>query len=250
MRASAPTPASLARLVALALVLLTAAPAAAQTPDTTGVPRDSLAVPADSLALPADTLGFGDPLALPTFDDVPGLDGALPDRMPLRTRLFWGEHGAFRAVGLAPETRAGELRLRRRMLTWHQRGGLVTFAALSAQVYLGQRLSSDRGASDGIRSAHRTLGYTSFGLYSATASLSILAPPAARYRRGYSSIKVHAALAVVHFAGMMAQPWLGQHLAGAPTASSYDRRLRTHQWVGLTMYGAYTAAIATTLLPR
>jgi hypothetical protein len=174
----------------------------------------------------------------------PARADSLPDGMPLYTRLLWGEHGAVRALGLAPETRRGELRLRRTMLQWHQRMGLATLGALTAQVVLGELIAADRAGNGDLAPVHRTLGYVTFGMYLGTASLSLGAPPARRYGGGFSNVQLHRYLALVHFTGMMAQPWLGAHLADAASLESYDARLTTHQWVGRITYAAFLAAVA------
>ncbi len=175
---------------------------------------------------------------------------SLPEGMPLNTRLLWGHKGLFRLLGVAPATRQRELEIRRTMLYWHQRLALVTFAALTTQVILGEVLASNRVRYyQDLQPVHRTLGYATFGLYLTTASLSLGAPPARRYTPGFSSIKLHRWLALIHFTGMMLQPWLGRHLRLAPTPDSYERRLRMHRWVGRITLGAYTAAFMAILLP-
>lgn len=175
---------------------------------------------------------------------------SLPQGMPWNTRLLWGQHGLFRLIGLAPASRRRELEIRQTMLQWHQRMALVTFAALTTQVILGEVLASNRPRYyQELQPVHRTLGYVTFGLYMGTASLSLGAPPARRYDPGFSSIKLHRWLALIHFSGMALQPWLGRHVRAAPSAESYDRRLNTHRWVGRLTLGAYTAAFLVITLP-
>jgi hypothetical protein len=176
------------------------------------------------------------------------LPDSLPDGMPFYTGLLWGEHGLVRAVGLAPSTRRGELVLRRSMLQWHQRMGLATLGVMTAQVILGELIAADRVEHSDLIPTHRTLGYVTFGMYLGTASLSLGAPPARRYGGGFSNVQLHRYLALVHFTGMMAQPWLGQHIGGATSLESYESRLRTHQWVGRITYTAFLAAILSIFL--
>lgn len=173
---------------------------------------------------------------------------SLPGGMPLRVRLLWGERGLVRGLGLAPDTRAGELRLRRSMLQWHQRAGLVTLGALTTQVVLGELIAKDRIKHRDLKPYHKNGAYVTFGLYMTTAGLSLLAPPARRYSTGFSSIKLHRRLAVLHFAGMVAQPLLGRALVRSTSPQQYDDRLQTHLWVGRVTLGAYTAAILSTFL--
>ena len=175
---------------------------------------------------------------------------SLPSGMPLHTRLFWGDRGLMRTLGLAPATRSGELRLRRSMLQWHQRMGLLTFGALGTQVVLGELLAANPARYyENLRPVHRTLGYVTFGTYMTTASLSVFAPPARRYSDGFSSVRLHRWLALVHFAGMAVQPWLGIRLADATSAEAYDRRLGQHRWVGRITLAAYTTALLSIFLP-
>ncbi len=181
---------------------------------------------------------------------VPSPTDSLPDGMPLNTRLLWGRKGLLRLLGLAPATRRRELEIRHTMLQWHQRLALVTFAALTTQVILGEVLASDRARYyQKLQPIHQPLGYVTFGLYLTTASLSLGAPPARRYTPGFNSIKLHRTLALIHFTGMMLQPWLGRRLRLAPSPESYERRLRTHRWVGRITLGAYAAAFLAILLP-
>ncbi len=175
---------------------------------------------------------------------------SLPEGMPLLTRAFWGRNGAFRKLGLGPSTRAGELRLRRSMLQWHQRLGLATWLAMTAQVTTGGLVQSNPARYyDNLQPVHKTLGYVTFGAYSTTAGLSIFAPPARRYGSGLNSIKLHRYLALIHFSGMMAQPWLGAASARATDADRYDRLSTLHKWVGIATYTAFTGAILTIWLP-
>lgn len=186
----------------------------------------------------------------PAISIAPSSPDSLPDGMPLNTRLLWGRKGLLRRMGLAPQTRRRELEIRQSMLQWHQRMALATFAVLATQVALGEVLASDRSRYyQDLQPIHRTLGYVTFGLYLTTASLSLGALPARRYDSGFSSIKLHRGLALIHFTGMALQPWLGRHLRQAPTPDSYERRLRTHRWVGRLTLGAYVAALVTITLP-
>ncbi len=175
---------------------------------------------------------------------------SLPDGMPLPTRLLWGRNGLIRLIGLSPSTRQAELDLRRGMLQWHQRLGLVTFAAMTTQVILGEMIANNPAEHyNNLQPIHRTLGYATFGVYMGTATLSLGAPPARRYGDGFSSVRLHRYLAIVHFAGMIAQPILGYRLAGATTTDQYNSRLKTHRWVGRITYGAFSLAMISIFLP-
>src|ERR1035437_9142767 len=67
----------------------------------------------------------------------------LPDNISFGEKVFWGEHGVFRGLGIAspltPEVRKHELAVRRMMLTMHQIGGFIALAAMIGTAYTGQR---------------------------------------------------------------------------------------------------------------
>lgn len=229
---------------------LAAGSAAAQTPLTAPSPQG---LTARLVGPPVTTVWARSPTTLPslTGPTAPAVTEAdsLPSGMPLRTRLLWGQRGLMRTLGLAPSTRRGELDLRRSMLQWHQRMGLLTFGLLTTQVILGELMANNPATHyEDLRPIHRTLGYVTFGTYMTTASLSLFAPPARLYRDGFSSVKLHRWLAVVHFAGMAIQPWLGARISEA-TGSDYDQRLDQHRWVGRITLAAYTSAILSIFLP-
>jgi len=174
----------------------------------------------------------------------------LPDGMPISKRLFWGQSGVFRVVGLAPETREEELRLRRTLLQWHQRAGLVTWVAMTAQTVIGSRMYDDLpGNYSRYRDTHKRLGYTTFALYSTTAALQLAAPPARSYDDGITNITIHRALSYVHFAGMMATPLLGVSASRADSPDSYQRALDRHRVVGWVTYAAFSGAILSIFIP-
>lgn len=136
-------------------------------------------------------------------------DILVTDSLSFRAKLFWGEKGLFRKINLVPNNRKSEMKLRRNMLQWHQRLGLLTLGAITYQFISGKKqynnnfenFDSDR------QKRHKIVEYTTYGLYLATASLSISAPPPMKQTKGLSSTKIHKYLAIVHFTAMIAQPW-------------------------------------------
>ena len=175
---------------------------------------------------------------------------SLPFSMPLLKRVFWGHQGIFRKTGIAPKYRSTELHLRRTMLQWHQRLGLITLTGMIIQFTTGLLIYNNPAKYyQKWRPIHRTSGYVLLGLYGATASLSIFAPPARVYRPGFNSIKLHQYLALIHFPGMMLQPYLGWKAATARSAQAYDRYLNLHRTVGFITTLAFSAAVLSTFLP-
>ncbi|MCS7082685.1 MAG: hypothetical protein N2561_05105 [Bacteroidetes bacterium] len=195
-------------------------------------------------ARPLEGLGFeasSDTLRMSRLD-------SLPENMPLVNRFFWGRKGLVRLLGLDPPSRRAELALRAEMLQTHQKLGFLLLGAMTAQVLTGQLMYS-QGARyySALQPVHQALGYLSFGLYMATASLSMLAPPARRYQAGLYPIQLHRYLAFVHFPGMMAQPWLGWAMRNAQNPDTYRRLRSWHRWVGWITYGALLGAFGMTL---
>ena len=247
----------LAAALALGSLTLAAAPALAGDPPGVLTPAGTGVIGPAAVGLTglrpapaplfADLVGTGSGEADPATLTAPR-DSTLrlPAHMPPYTTFLWGHRGVVRALGLAPSSRRKELQLRRKMLGLHQTLGLVTWGVFTAQMVTGQLLVNDY--SDRTARLHRPLGYTTFGLYLGTATLSLGAPPARRYDTGYSTVRLHRWLALVHFSGMMAQPWLGRWVANA--SGDYDRRRTIHQAVGYVTYAAFTTAMGTILLGR
>jgi cytochrome b561 len=195
--------------------------------------------------IPVPVFEWSDPVG----DSTASVD-SLPDGMPLSKRLLWGRNGVVRVVGLAPDSREEELRLRRAMLQWHQRTGLATWLAMTAQTAIGARMYDDLpGNYQRYRDTHRRLGYATFALYSTTAALQLAAPPAREYDDGITNISVHRALSYVHFAGMMATPLLGASATRADSPEAYQQALDRHRLVGWVTYAAFSGAILSIFIP-
>lgn len=168
----------------------------------------------------------------------------LPGNMSWMERGLWGENGLVRKVGIAsplsPETRKGELAVRRTMLTTHQIGGFVTLALLGTTVYYGQQ-ALNNPTNRGYRSTHTNLVTASIISYSATGLLAVLSPPPLIRRDEVSTTTIHKMLAWVHFAGMVITPIIGSTLRHS---MNYDQQARFHQVSGYIT----TAALAASLI--
>ena len=141
------------------------------------------------------------------------------EQMPLHTKLLWGENGFFRQINFGPKTRKDELKLRVKMLQNHQKLALLSLGMLAYQSSIGYNIAEgDYSKQD----AHRTFSKITWGTYMVSASLSYFAPPAQKYNKRISSMKVHQWLSYIHFAGMMALPVLGKNIV---TSNDYDLSL-------------------------
>ena len=175
------------------------------------------------------------------------LSDTLPQNMPLSKELVWGRNGLARKLNFAPESREGELKLRHKMLQTHQKLGLLTLGMMGYQVYLGNNIN---GQSD--KFLHRKLGYSTFGVYMTAAGFSLLSPPALKYNKGISSIKLHRYLSYIHFAGMLCMPYLGYLSAGnldTDAAEYHTKALKAHGIVGSITFASLSLSFLTTLLP-
>jgi hypothetical protein len=161
----------------------------------------------------------------------------LPDHMIITQRLLWGEKGlmrSFNAFELTPEKRAKELKLRRTMLVTHQILGVVTSLGMIGQGYVGSKLIN---GDQGIKDLHEGLAAGVNIGYFTTTSLALFSPPKMlNERKGYSSIKIHKYLAMIHFAGMIATNILADFTEG-------DIKMqKIHRAVAFTTFGAFLAA--------
>lgn len=162
----------------------------------------------------------------------------LPKKFPFTQRLLWGNKGLMRNFNefeLTPAKRQNELKIRRTMLIAHQAMGFVTLGTMIAQGIVGQRLyNGDRS----LRDTHEGLAAAVNICYFSTASLALFAPPKMfDERKGYSSIKLHKALAIVHFSAMVATNILAGQLEGNPNLRSW------HRAAAFTAFGAFAASM-------
>jgi hypothetical protein len=162
----------------------------------------------------------------------------LPDHFLFTQRIVWGEKGLmrnFKSFELTPEERQKELKIRRGMLVAHQVAGFTTLGLMVAQGFVGSSLYNGNYDKHEV---HETLAAAiNFG-YFTTASLSLFAPPKMLdERKGYSSIKLHKALAIVHLSGMIATDILASQLESNPDLKPY------HRAAAFTTFGAFAASM-------
>ncbi len=172
------------------------------------------------------------------------LKDSLPNNMPIIKHVFWSEKGLVRKFDLAPKSRLKELELRRNMMQVHQKTALVNLGLMSYQYYLGRNMDEDYQHRSDL---HRNLGYASFGLYMTSAGLSIFSPPALDYDKGISSMNIHRVLSIIHFSGMMIQPWLGYQISNSSCHGEHYMNL--HENVANIVFVSYLLSFMVTLLP-
>ena len=159
----------------------------------------------------------------------------IPDKMIFTQKIFWGEKGLLRKVGISKlniENREKELILREKMLKAHQIIGYVTFTAMIAQGIIGRKLYN--GEND-LYDTHKNLGNFVTASYFAGASLSLLAPPPiiSKEIKGLNNIKAHKILANLHLPAMIA------------TNIYSDRDRDIHKASAYTAFASYALALIT-----
>jgi hypothetical protein len=162
----------------------------------------------------------------------------LPSKMIFTQRLLWGKKGLMRNFNrfeLTPEKRKKELKVRRTMLTTHQVMGFVTMASMLSQVIVGERLYDGKTE---LKDTHEFLAGLTNITYITTASLSLFAPPRMMDEyKGYSNLKVHRILAIVHITGMIATNILGSLVGDHPELRPY------HAAAAITTFASFSAAM-------
>ncbi|WP_420150735.1 hypothetical protein [Spirosoma sp.] len=207
---------------------------------TSETPRDTVPAPGavkDSVAAAssADDLLAG-------LSDSTETQELLPHKMLFTQRAFWGPKGLLRslkAAPLTPEGRIKELKVRRAMLVTHQVGGFVTLAGFVAQGLLGAKLYKAQGQEYADLKKWHERSATFINItYGTTLALALTTPPPiVGPRRGFTTIKLHKYLAIVHLSGMIATNVLAHMIEKDFTLKPY------HRAAAYATFGAYAASI-------
>jgi hypothetical protein len=174
----------------------------------------------------------------------------LPDKISFGEKLFWGERGVFRGLGIAssltPEVRKHELTVRRAMLTIHQIGGFLALASMIGTTWTGQR-TIDYPTNRALRNDHQKFVLSTIITYSLTASLSILSPPPLiRRDDGGGTTAIHKTLAWFHVAGMILTPILGSMVSQRGVKGSLGintDKAHFHQYAGYITTAIFAASM-------
>jgi hypothetical protein len=203
--------------------------------DSTAVRRDTTRKSSAEPASSADDLLAG-------LADSSANQPLLPHKMIFTQRAFWGEKGLLRTMKIAPltpEGRVHELKVRRTMLGMHQIGGFLTLAGFIAQGILGAKLYNAKGQDyvDTKKWHERTATYINVA-YGTTLALSLTTPPPiVGTRRGFTTIKLHKYLAIVHLTGMVTTNILAHMISKNPELKPY------HRAAAYTTFGAYAVSV-------
>ena len=172
----------------------------------------------------------------------------LPDNISFGEKVFWGENGVFRGLGIAspltPEVRRHELAVRRTMLTMHQIGGFLALASMIGAAWTGQR-TIDLPRNKALKSAHQKMIAATIVTYSLTAMLSILSPPPLIRRDEGGTTTIHKTLAWFHVAGMILTPIIGSMVSErSKTGPGINlSKARFHQYAGYITTAIFAASM-------
>lgn len=217
------------------ILWLTLAMGTLHAQDSTAVRRDTTIAPVTSGADEATDL-------LTSLTDSAETQPLLPHKMIFTQRVFWGPKGLLRTMKIAPLTPEGrirELKVRRTMLVAHQIGGFITLAGFVAQGLLGAKLYNAQGQEyvDTKRWHERSATLINVA-YGTTLALSLTTPPpVVGAKKGFTSIKLHKYLAIVHLTGMVATNVLAGLIDEHYNLKPY------HRAAAYTTFGAYAASI-------
>jgi hypothetical protein len=169
----------------------------------------------------------------------------LPDNISFGEKLFWGENGVFRSIGIAsplsPDVRRSELSTRRFMLTAHQISGFATVALMITAAYFGQK-TIDNHMNRTYSDTHQNFVDATIATYSLTAALAILSPPPMIRRDDEeSTTTLHKTLAWIHAAGMIITPILGS-MIGERRSFNMDKA-HFHQVAGYITTAVFTTSL-------
>jgi hypothetical protein len=179
----------------------------------------------------------------------------LPEHMLFTQRMLWGKKGLMRNFNifeLNPENRARELKIRRVMLTTHQIVGIATLAGMVAQGIVGSNLfnysvNGKVGDPQKTKDLHESLAAAVNIGYFTTAGLAFFTPPKMLdNKKGYSSVKLHMGLAIVHLTGMVATNILAGQIETAKENGNYtlSKDLKVyHRAAAFTAFGSFAAAM-------
>jgi hypothetical protein len=161
----------------------------------------------------------------------------LPDKFLVTQKILWGQKGLmrnFKAFELTPENRTKELKIRGYFFKAHQTLGMLTSAGMIAQGIIGTQLYNGKYQ---LRDLHEGVATGVNILYFTTASLALFAPPKIiPEHKGYSSIKIHRALAIIHLSSMIATNVLSFYIEDNPNLRPY------HRAAAFTAFGSFLAA--------
>ena len=154
-------------------------------------------------------------------------------------KIFWGKKGLMRNFNrfkLTPENRQNELKLRKSMFKAHQILGFITLGEMLVQGIIGSKLYK-HGNMD-IKNAHKTMGMMVNITYFTNASIPLFSPPKMfNERKGFSNIKLHKILAIVHFSSMVVNFIFSHNIDNNNDLKPY------HKAAAYTAFGSYAASM-------
>jgi hypothetical protein len=148
----------------------------------------------------------------------------LPEHYLFTQRLLWSEKGLmrnFKAFELSTDARNREMNIRSHATAAHQYLGYASLVGMIASGITGQDLykgeKKQRNMHDGF------VAFTNI-CYFSTAALALFQPPPMHDREsGFTKLRIHQTLSIVHLSSMIATNVLGGLLEHNPNLKPYHR---------------------------
>ncbi len=160
----------------------------------------------------------------------------LPRKMFLTQRLLWGKKGLMRNFDrfeLSHSYREREISIRDKMISAHQFLGYATLIGLASVGVTGIMIKNDND----VRDLHEGLAGVTNLLYFSTATMVLFAPPRLKDRdSGWSKVKIHKVLSILHFIGMITTNVLAER------STHNSDLLKYHKIAAITTFAAYFAS--------
>lgn len=148
-----------------------------------------------------------------------------------------------------PQVDDGSMRLRRKMLKWHQGIGIGLYALQLATTAVGQLNYLDKVPASAPRTAryeltHAVLAYTNLGVFAVNGGIALLAPtPKSRVKKGFDRMSLHKLGMAIATAGMLAQGATGIYTSSREGYLNQDKWAKTHLAIGYATFAAMSVAV-------
>jgi len=185
--------------------------------------QDSLQLKTSSIPVAAETRQIQTDSA--TVSSVPDTAyQALPHHYLFTQRLLWGENGLMRKYGNFKLTVAGrerEMEIREKMNQLHQLTGFVALAGMIGSGITGQMIYNGNKSAKGAHSF--VTGLTNVSYFSSLGFALFSPPPMTDRTGGFTKLKAHKILSIVHLSSMIATNVLSGMIEHNSSLKPYHR---------------------------
>lgn len=161
-----------------------------------------------------------------TFFSVRSQDSIslLPEHYMLTQKFLWSEKGLMRnfdSFSLNEENRNREIEIRDMLTTLHQISGGISLLAMVGTGITGQMIYKGNNQ---VKDLHGALAGVSSVAYFGSLSFKLFSPPGMTDREGgFTKLKIHKILSVVHVTGMISTLVLSDMIEDKPELRPYHK---------------------------